>query len=180
MSKIELIRITNPNNKTGKEALQIYEEAFPVEEKRPIEKHIKLMQENSLFRFYAAMKGQKVIGMLVVWELSDFIYIDYLATSPNHRNKGYGKMIMEQLQQSSAGLMVLEVEMPDCDLAKRRIEFYTRLGFNLLDFPYFMPKYNNPNEPYPMLLMSFPNKIDNDMCKHVMTQIHLNAYNAKV
>jgi ribosomal protein S18 acetylase RimI-like enzyme len=176
MSEIKLNRITNQDDNTGKAAMLIYENAFPIEEKRPIERHIKLMKENPLFRFYAAMKGEKVIGMIVLWELNDFTYLDYLAVSQDYRNKGYGKLMIRQLQQLYDSLIVLEVEMPDNDLAKRRIKFYTQLGFNLLDFPYFMPKYNNPKEPFPMLLMSFPNIINNSMCEYVMSQIHLNAY----
>ncbi|MDR2409999.1 MAG: GNAT family N-acetyltransferase [Bacteroidales bacterium] len=177
MIEIKLNRITNQDDNTAKAAILIYENAFPIEEKRPIEKHIKLMKENLLFRFYAAMKGEKIIGMIVLWELNDFTYLDYLAVSQDYRNRGYGKLIVKQLQQLYNGLIVLEVEMPDNNnLARRRIKFYTQLGFNLLDFPYFMPKYNNPKEPFPMLLMSFPNTIDNSMCEYVMSQIHSNAY----
>jgi ribosomal protein S18 acetylase RimI-like enzyme len=176
MIEIKLNRIIEQDDNAGKEAMQIYESAFPIEEKRPLEKHIKLMRENPLFRFYAAMNAEKVIGMSVLWELGDFAYIDYLAVAQDDRNKGYGKLIVKQLQHLYNGLMVLEVEMPDKDLAKRRIKFYTQLGFNLLDFPYFMPKYNNPKEVFPMLLMSFPNTIDKNMFEYVMRQIHLNAY----
>jgi ribosomal protein S18 acetylase RimI-like enzyme len=180
MNEIKLNQITTSNSKTAKEALRIYENSFPTEEKRSIEKHIKLMKDNPFFRFHAAMKKEQVIGMVVLWELSDFTHIDYLATAPDYRNKGYGKMIIKQIQQLYKGLIVLEVEMPDNDLAKRRINFYTRLGFHLLDFPYFMPKYNHPTEPLSMLLMSFPNIIDNYMCKEVMNQIHSNVYGLKI
>ncbi|MDR0605236.1 MAG: GNAT family N-acetyltransferase [Bacteroidales bacterium] len=176
MIEIKLNRIISQDDDIGKEAIQIYETAFPIEEKRPIEKHIMLMRENPLFRFYAAMKDKEVIGMMVLWKLDGFTYIDYLAVSQDYRNKGYGKLIIKQLQQCCHSLIVLEVEMPDNDLARRRIRFYTQLGFNLLDFPYFMPKYNNPKEPFQMRLMSFPNIIDDNMCEYVIRQIHSNAY----
>ncbi len=177
MDEIKIVRIVNTNDKVWEEAIQIYEEAFPVVEKRPIEQHIQLMEENLSFQFYAAMDNERVVGIVVLWKLSGFIYLDYLATSSDSRNKGYGKIIMRQLQDTFGEPIVLEVEIPDNELSERRVGFYTRLGFNLLDFPYFMPKYNNPKEQFPMLLMSFPDMIDQNTCRYVMNQIHTNAYN---
>ena len=178
MNKIQLIRITDTCADTWDKAMEIYDVSFPPEEKRPYQQHVKLMQENDAYHFYAAMDGQILIGIVIMWKMQGFIYLDYLATLPGSRNKGYGKMIVEQLKQGCNESIIIEVELPEDDLSNRRIGFYTRLGFHLLDFPYYMPKYDNPKEKFPMLLMSFPDIIDGATCRHVMSEIHTKAYNS--
>lgn len=177
MNEIQLIRITDPFGETWAKAMEIYENSFPPEEKRPYEQHMQLMKKNNSYHFYAAMEEQTVIGIIILWKLQRFIYLDYLATLSNARNKGYGKRIVEQLKELFNDTIILEVELPDNDLAKRRIGFYTRLGFYLLDFPYYMPQYNNPKEKFPMLLMS-SHAIDQSACVDIMHEIHTNAYNS--
>ena len=50
--------------------------------------------------------------------------------------------------------LVLEVEMPDNELAQRRIGFYQRQGFQLWDeCPYEQPPYHPEDESLPMYLM---------------------------
>lgn len=177
MNEIQLIRITKPYGETWGKAMEIYDTSFPPEEKRPHKQHIQLMKKNNLYHFYTAMEEQTVIGIIILWKLQKFIFLDYLATLPNVRNKGYGKRIVEQLKKLVDNTIILEVELPDNDLTKRRIDFYTRLGFNLLDFPYYMPQYNNPKEKFAMLLMS-SETIDQSVCKDIMHEIHTNAYNS--
>jgi ribosomal protein S18 acetylase RimI-like enzyme len=177
MSEIQLIRITDPYGKTWEKAMEIYESSFPVEEKRPYEKHLQLVRGNDSYHFYAATEGEMLIGIVILWKLEGFIYLDYLATLSNARNKGYGKRIVEQVKEIFNEPIILEVELPDNDLSQRRIGFYTRLGFHLLNFHYFMPKYNNPKEKFPMLLMSFPYAIEQVDYEHVIMEIHTNAYN---
>ncbi len=176
MNKIELIRITDTCEETWKKAIAIYETSFPPEEKRPYKEHVRLMKENNSYHFYAAMQEQTITGIVILWELKGFIFLDYLATSSHIRNKGYGKQTVEQLKELFDNTIILEVELPDNDLAKRRIGFYTRSGFNLLDFPYYMPKYNNPKERLPMCLMSFPDITDQTICKDIIHEIHANVY----
>ena len=54
--------------------------------------------------------------------------------------------------------LVLEVEVPDNELAQRRIGFYRRLGFVLWDeCSYLQPPYHPDDEPLPMFLMAHGN-----------------------
>lgn len=71
--------------------------------------------------------------MITVWELNGFRYVEHLATSPAIRNKGYGKLIMEALKKKFSGIIILEVERPEDEISKRRIEFYKRCGFSLCE-----------------------------------------------
>ncbi|MDR0368510.1 MAG: GNAT family N-acetyltransferase [Bacteroidales bacterium] len=177
MNNIVLIRITDTDNPMWKEAMDIYDVSFPAEEKRSHQKHVQLIQENNAYHFYAATENRTVVGMLVLWELQGFVYLDYLATSPHFRNKGFGKQIIERLKALFALPMVLEVELPKTDLAKRRTAFYMRLGFHLSDFPYYMPDYTCPQKKIHMYLMSFPAPIDHAVGVHAMREIHAHAYN---
>ena len=56
--------------------------------------------------------------------------------------------------------MVLEVEVPEDDLARRRIGFYERHGLVYNDYPYLQPPLRKGNELLPLRLMTKPTAID--------------------
>ena len=49
---------------------------------------------------------------------------------------------------------VLEVELPETDLARRRIGFYRRHGFAWNDYPYMQPALRPTESPIPLRLMT--------------------------
>ena len=51
----------------------------------------------------------------------------------------------------------LEVEMPDNEMAQRRIGFYQRQGFALWNYPYLQPPYRQGDDFLPMYLMVYGN-----------------------
>ena len=51
------------------------------------------------------------------------------AVDPAQRNGGHGKNVLNHLCQLLQHPIVLEVEMPEEEMAQRRINFYKRQGF---------------------------------------------------
>lgn len=47
--------------------------------------------------------------------------------------------MLEELARQKAGKVVLEVELPEDSLKKRRIGFYERHGFTFNEYPYIQP-----------------------------------------
>ena len=92
-------------------------------------------------------------GLITVWKFAGFSYVEHLATSPSVRNKGYGRKIMEVLQQQFPGVIILEVEKPVDEWSRRRIGFYQRCGFSLCEKEYVQPSYRKGGETLPMFLM---------------------------
>ena len=93
------------------------------------------------------------VGLITVWKFAGFSYVEHLATSPSVRNKGYGRKIMEVLQQQFPGVIILEVEKPVDEWSRRRIGFYQRCGFSLCEKEYVQPSYRKGGETLPMFLM---------------------------
>lgn len=66
---------------------------------------------------------------------------------------------MALLQERMGGKpVVLEVEMPEDEMSRRRIGFYARQGFLLWeDHDYMQPPYRAGDAPLPMRLMAWGN-----------------------
>ncbi|MEG1886523.1 MAG: GNAT family N-acetyltransferase, partial [Oscillospiraceae bacterium] len=85
--------------------------------------------------------------------------IEHLATLPKTRGRGHGKQLVEDFLKLSSKPVVLEVELPENDIARRRIGFYERLGFKFNNHEYFQPPFHSDCEPLPLRIMSYPNEI---------------------
>ena len=91
-------------------------ESFPEEERRDDDMQRYNTDNNPLFTAYLITDDAENIGLITLWKLSGFLYVEHLATSPSVRNKGYGKMIMQALLHDfSDYTIVLEVELPEDD-----------------------------------------------------------------
>lgn len=71
------------------------------------------------------------VGFITYWDFNDFYYVEHFAIDPTLRNGGYGKKTLDYLCKELDRPIVLEVEMPVEEMAKRRINFYQRQGFVL-------------------------------------------------
>lgn len=120
---------------------ELFQSSFPVNERRPLESLKKIISDEHDVYCDAVLKDIVFVGLLVYWDFSDFVYVEYLAVNPDIRGGGIGARILSQLKDCVRRPVVLEVEPPLNELAKRRIGFYERNGFVLLDNEYFQPSY---------------------------------------
>lgn len=75
--------------------------------------------------------------------------------------------------------IILEVEMPEEEMAIRRINFYKRQGFTLWEKPYMQPPYKSGDDYLPMLLMAYGDlECDKDF-EQVKKCIYREVYNTK-
>ena len=76
-------------------------------------------------------------------------------------------------------LYTSEVEMPEEEMAIRRINFYKRQGFTLWEKPYMQPPYKSGDDYLPMLLMAYGDlECDKDF-EQVKKCIYREVYNTK-
>lgn len=139
------------------EVFALMEKSFPPEELRD-KNAARAILKNRAYRLYRITDGGEFIGLLGVWRLSDFLFIEHFATRPELRGRGYGTLALKALfkMYSSA---VLEVEPPEDEIKKRRIAFYERCGFHLSCEEYYQPPYREDGEPVRLMLMSYPEPI---------------------
>ena len=72
--------------------------------------------------------------------------------------------------------IVLEVELPEDELSKRRIGVYERNGFTHCEKPYMQPPYRKSGSPIPMYIMfSGADSIDG-IFDTITSEIYKNVY----
>ena len=71
--------------------------------------------------------------------IRDSYYGEHLAVNERGRNGGIGSFIFNWCLEHLKGKHVLEVEVPDEEIKRRRINFYKRLGFYYNEYEYIQP-----------------------------------------
>lgn len=156
-------------------AWDIYENSFPEEERRTIELHKEILKKPQ-YHFEPLYDKGNVIGLLGVWEFEDFIFNEHFAIDSKLRGKGYGKKYLKSFLDKITKKMVLEVERPDTEIAKRRIKFYEGLNIHLNDYPYIQPSYGGGKDSVPMMIMTYPDPINEDEFNSIRDKIYKEVY----
>lgn len=132
----------------------LYETAFPREERRPTDQWLTLLESNPLIHL---LPIEPKAGFLTYWTLDGFLYIEHFAIKESARGNGLGSRALREFLEAQAVQLpvILEVEPPATAIACRRIAFYQRCGFHLLDQPYLQPSYRNDGTTLPLRLMLY-------------------------
>lgn len=152
---------------------EIYLEAFPPEERRPWGAlEILLASGGGIFHPFAIMNGDEMIGLITVWQLEEMNYIEHFAISPIMRGNGVGTAALLALMEKMPGNYLLEAEPRECgEIARRRINFYSRLGFMPReDFSYMQPPYAEGLPEVPLTLMTTGN-IDPERARDLLWKV---------
>ena len=158
--------------------LETYTQSFPINEQRPEESIIQLLSEEKRFRVMAIVdETYSFLGLLTCWTFVNFIYIEHFALSPTLRSHGYGSIALGTFIKQNNLPIVLEVELPTDEQAKRRIQFYQRRGLSLYDYNYIQPPYTPNRLSVPMRLMG---TLSTDISlSHVTKTLHREVYNTQ-
>lgn len=144
------------------EFLRLYEESFPADERRVYwdeNDFARFADANrGLFHAVCAIAGNEFCGFLTYWTFAGYLYVEHFAILPECRGMGIGSRMLRNLFETVGEDVLIEVEHPDTDDARRRIRFYERAGFRVRDeFEYVQPPYSDGLSPVPLLLMTHGN-----------------------
>ncbi len=154
--------------------IQLYQSAFPEAEQRSEPALISMSETNRLLSLNTIDIDHLFVGLFNYWNLGSFFYIEHIAVVSNKRNMGIGSEIMRNFTKN--GIVVLECELPLNDLAKRRILFYQKLGFQTYPFPYTQPPYSHDKPSVPMLLLTNSTDLSEETFKRVSAKIAESVY----
>jgi GNAT superfamily N-acetyltransferase len=131
--------------------LDLYETAFPQQERAPVSMQLRGIldaERREPFRHEAVAAldrcGQMVGMAQWMWFPEDAAaYLGYFAILPAQRSHGLGslfyRLLFDRIAAQNAGLLAFDVEPPEyqsspaeVEMARRRIGFYQRLGAGLL------------------------------------------------
>jgi len=176
--------ITNTESPEFAEAMQIYQDCFPVNEQHPVE-IIRQRVNQGVTHIYINRANNEISFVALLWPLTgtDFILLDYMATHARHRGKNIASSFMKSMEQLSAEqkkYFILEVEDPahgnNKDEREKRVNFYRKNGAKLLNnVRYILPALQG-TEQTEMLLMMFPEYKDDKIEKHIVEKLIVQIY----
>ncbi len=156
----------------------IMQKSFPTDEYRPYNEQ-KSLFENDEYRIYVQKeKDENIIAFIAVWDFNSFVYIEHFAVDPSYRNGGVGSSILRDISKIYGGNLCLEVELPNNDIALRRIEFYKRCDFYYNDYSYVQPPISKGKKEVPLKVMTYGKQIDNKTFNKIKKILYTKVYKA--
>lgn len=155
----------------------IMEKSFPEDEYRSYDEQ-KMLFSKSEYDIYVVDGDDSTLRAFVsVWDFDNFAYIEHLAVNPAFRNAGIGASILAAVKEKAGKRICLEVELPENDIARRRIGFYTRNGFSLNEYHYIQPPMSAGKNPVPLLIMTTDGAVDEKKFEYIKDKLYEKVYN---
>ena len=152
---ISLTHIQSPDNPLLEQVLPIYNEAFPPAERREEQQLKQVVSSIDNLYFNAIIFDGKPAGLFSYWDMGDFYFLEYFAVSAGMRNHKIGQQVLDWIADNLHGLRIMEVEPADTgELAARRIAYYQRNGYKVLDKSYHQPSFSAGYKGLPMWIMA--------------------------
>lgn len=162
MDQLKIHRIKNAEDPHFAEFWKIYSESFPLSERRNPDQQPDVFKKQE-YRVDIYLLDDHVLGFIAFWTTADFIYIEHLAVAQEVRSKGLGSAILKPFIERKAIPIILEIEPPTNDLARRRLRFYESLGFIRNDHLHYQPPYHISDQPLHFVILSYPDPISVDL-----------------
>lgn len=173
--------LTRLNKDEFEQVYRIMKSSFPPDEHRPYEEQQELM-ENLNYQIYVAKETDNFLeiqGFMAVWQFEDLSFIEHFAVDGKYRNTGLGSRMLQEIMEHLGGRICLEVELPDNDIAKRRIQFYERNGLYYNDYPYIQPAISKGRNPIPLRIMTSGGAISEDEYEEIKDTLYREVYKLK-
>ena len=158
----------------------IMEESFPLDERREREEQRDLLLKKE-YEIIVACEGDtdEIVSFIALWRLDNFTFIEHFATAEDHRGRGVGGALLDYVIERFGSTVCLEVEPPESEIQKRRIEMYGRHGFFLNEYPYIQPPISCGRTPVPLMIMTTGGKIDAGAFESIKERIYDKVYNVR-
>lgn len=152
---------------------EIMETSFPTDERRRYGEQKALLDNN---RYGIYVLNDDIKAFAAVWEFEKVVFIEHLAVNPMFRNSGIGSDFLQQLGAHFSKMIFLEVELPENEIAKRRIKFYERNGFFLNEYDYVQPSMSEGKNAIPLMIMTSGAKIDECEFEEIKNMLYTHVY----
>lgn len=155
--ELQFIPFKSRSDKGWDEAWELYEQAFPYNERWSAEGYDRALGDPR-FEADGIWRGEEFIGLLFHWDVGQYRYVEHLAVSPALRGQNMGSQALTAFCRK-VGRVILEIDPPVDDISIRRRHFYERLGFVTNPYEYIHPSFRKPFKPHQLILMSYPGPI---------------------
>jgi ribosomal protein S18 acetylase RimI-like enzyme len=156
---------------------EIMELSFPRDEYRQYEGQ-KALLDDEAYQIYVLSDEQtlEIKGLIAIWEYESLVFVEHLAVAPQYRNGGIGSLILKETEELLGKMLCLEVELPETELASRRIDFYKRNGYYLNKYPYMQPALAEGQEPVPLLIMTTHKELTAEEFENIKELLYTKVY----
>ena len=151
---VELTKLTDWKNEEFEPLWNLYVYSFPVEERRDKEQLKDMIVNEKRMSFNKVEYDGKLAGLFIYWKLDGFVYMEHLAIFPEMRNARIGGQVLDLAGEKFEGMRVFEVEPPVDEITTRRVAFYRRHNYDVVDKTYYQPSYRPKGEGCPLWIMS--------------------------
>ncbi len=160
---------------------QVYDmmvRSFPPDEFRTFADQKALLQKEG-YRVRVLRRDGVILGFAATYDLADILFLEHFAVDPSCRGQGLGSAMLRWLMAQSEKPLCLEVELPETEVARRRIGFYARCGLVLHSFPYIQPALRADTAPVPLLLMTGGQPMTEEMFRTTQASLLRDVYEKK-
>ena len=154
---------------------EIMDKAFPNTEMRTYQEQKKLFQIPQ----YSVFMNEEKTAFIAQWDFNGVVYIEHFAVKDSLRGNGTGNKMLRQFLDITNGMVFLEVEPPEREIARRRISFYERAGFVLNKYYYLQPPYRKNEEPIELKIMTMGKSIDQNQFDKYKKMLYSLVYGYK-
>ena len=163
---MEFLRIESGDSERWNKVWDLYEESFPVAERRKLDDH-KRASDNPHFHPLSVWENGELLGIAFYWEWDNYRYVEYMAVSLELRGHGYGFQIIRQIRDSEHTI-ILEIDPLINELSVRRLQFYERAGFTLTPYRFMHLPYRLDGTPQELLILSYPEMITKEQHRNFL------------
>ena len=149
--------------------------AFPPEERREFQQVVQLKDAGGC-DVLRIMNGDEPVGFCIVWIFDEFLFTEHFAIEPDRRGQGTGSRVLALLRKTYRRPLMLEVEPPCDEITSRRVNFYSRNGFYLLERPYCQPSYGETKPEVELRLMTTQAGLPPEILEEYIAQIRRKVY----
>ncbi len=150
---ISLIPVTSPDFPGFAEVKLLYYRAFPPDERREVLDLIAQLEKPN-FRLLIIQMYEMPVGLIALWQLNVFNFIEHIAITEQFRNRKIGETAIKMIADSQEQPLVLETVFPTESISTSRLAFYERMGFDIIDDNFEQPAYSPEKNSKKMLLLS--------------------------
>ena len=113
---------------------------------------------------------------MAIWDLYEVAFIEHFAVRRDRRGENIGSDMLAKMRNRLSKRLCLEVEPPNCDIARRRIEFYKRNGMFLNGYEYIQPSMAVGREAISLMIMTGDGEISQEQFEQVRKLLYTCVY----
>lgn len=152
-------------------------QSFPATERRGAAGQRALFSDSAYCVDILRAPDGGVQALIASWDFDDFVFLEHFAVDPACRSGGIGGQMLDAMLARCGKRACLEAELPETELAARRIGFYERHGFTVnADYAYFQPALAPGGDPLPMHLLTTGGACTSAELRAMETLVHTRVY----